>query len=190
MWKEWSLFWFFFALGMSGCSIVPKDSDHGRVETDSSFIFSDHDWILRGRLAVKNNNVAESVRMKWQHGFDSERLVLYGPLGRQLVVVLLMGKSIVIDYGAGNKITLQDVAQSVDFGLGFEIPILAFRHWVLGLPAPNQQFVYAPEGFKQQGWHISISKMNKVEKYNLPKKIQFSHEAVRLKLLVDQWQLR
>ncbi len=188
--KEWTLLWFFWVLGVSGCSIAPKVSDHGGIDLDSSFIFSEHDWVFRGRLAVKNNGVAESVRIKWQHDSGGERLVLYGPLGRQLVVVLLMGESIVVDYGAGNKITQQDIAQGVDFGLGFEVPILAFRYWVLGLPAPNQQFVDTPEGFKQQGWHVLISKMNKVEMYNLPKKIQFSHEAVRLKLLVDQWQLR
>ena len=117
--KEWALLWFFWVLGVSGCSIAPKVSDHGGIDLDSSFIFSEHDWVFRGRLAVKNNNVAESARIKWQHDSDGERLVLYGPLGRQLVVVLLMGESIVVDYGAGNKITLQDIAQGVDFGLGF-----------------------------------------------------------------------
>jgi outer membrane biogenesis lipoprotein LolB len=46
-----------------------------------------------------------------------------------------------------------------------------------------------PEGFIQQGWRVFISKVVKVEQYSLPKKVQLSYGDVKLKLLVDQWQL-
>ncbi|HHZ71432.1 MAG TPA: outer membrane lipoprotein LolB [Methylococcaceae bacterium] len=187
--KGWVLLWGLLVIGGSGCSITPEISDQEGLESASSLILNDHAWSLRGRLAIVKNNAAESVRIKWQHWPDSEKLAVYGPLGRQLVVIVLEGRSVVIDYGADNKRILQDVTKGVDFGLGFEVPILAFRYWLLGLPAPGNQFVYVPEGFIQQGWRVFISKVVKVEQYSLPKKVQLSYGDVKLKLLVDQWQL-
>ncbi|MBT5437140.1 MAG: hypothetical protein HOK93_06175, partial [Methylococcales bacterium] len=114
--KGWVLFWVFLAIGASGCSVAPKISDQGGLESASGLILNDHVWSLQGRLAVVKNNAAESVRIKWQHWPDREKLVVYGPLGRQLVVIVLEGRSVVVDYGADNKIILQDVTRGVDFG--------------------------------------------------------------------------
>ena len=187
--KGWVLFWVFLAIGASGCSVAPKISDQGGLESASGLILNDHVWSLQGRLAVVKNNAAESVRIKWQHWPGREKLVVYGPLGRQLVVIVLEGRNVVVDYGADNKIILQDVTRGVDFGLGFEVPMLAFRYWILGLPAPDNQFIYVPEGFIQNGWRVFFARIVKVQRYSLPKKVQLSYGDVKLKLLVDQWQL-
>ena len=150
MQKGWVLFWVFLAIGVSGCSVAPKISDQGGLESASGLILNDHVWSLQGRLAVIKNNAAESVRIKWQHWPSREKLVVYGPLGRQLVVIVLEGGSVVVDYGADNKIMLQDVTQGVDFGLGFEVPILAFSKISTTYPS----IIAAGFGFWYFSYHI------------------------------------
>ncbi len=46
---------------------------------------------------------------------------------------------------------MSSLTEGLDLGLGFDVPIVAFRYWVLGLPAPGSQFVYEPDGFIQRG---------------------------------------
>jgi outer membrane lipoprotein LolB len=189
--KAWVLLWGGLVLVASGCAVVPKSTEHAQLELTQALVLKEYAWSLSGRLALKRNHVAESVRIKWQHKSSpsSERLAVYGPLGRQWVVIKLVGDSVVVDYGTGREKTVSSLTEGLDLGLGFDVPIVAFRYWVLGLPAPGSQFVYEPDGFIQRGWRILFSKITRVDQYRLPKKIQMSYGDIKLKLLVDQWQL-
>lgn len=189
--KAWVLLCGGLAIVASGCAVVPESTGHEQLELAQALVLKERAWSLSGRLALKRNNVAESVRIKWQHNSSpsSERLAVYGPLGRQWVVINLVGDSVVVDYGTGREKTVSSLTEGLDLGLGFDVPIVAFRYWVLGLPAPGSQFVYAQDGFIQHGWRILFSKITRVDQYGLPKKIQMSYGDIKLKLLVDQWQL-
>lgn len=187
----WVLFWSGLAIVASGCAVAPKSTEHERLELAQALVLKERTWSLSGRLALKRKNIAESVRIKWQHNgsLSNEQLSVYGPLGQQWAVITLVGDGVVVDYGAGRQKTVSSLTEGLDLGLGFDVPVVAFRYWVLGLPAPGSQFVYERDGFIQHDWRVVFSKITRVGQYGLPKKIQISHGDIKLKLLVDQWRL-
>ncbi len=116
----WVLFWSGLAIVASGCAVAPKSTEHERLELAQALVLKERTWSLSGRLALKRKNIAESVRIKWQHNgsLSNEQLSVYGPLGQQWAVITLVGDGVVVDYGAGRQKPCQVLPKGLIWGWG------------------------------------------------------------------------
>ena len=80
-------------------------------------------------------------------------------------------------------------AQFVRQQLGVFVPVRSLRSWVVGLPEPKSSFIKTNNGFKQAEWMIEYDQMQKINDYLLPHKITVTNPKVKLKLIIDQWDL-
>ncbi len=80
--------------------------------------------------------------------------------------------------------------------LGFDPPLSSLRYWILGVPDPTQpateeldQRQQRLQGLTQAGWHIDYTLYVAVGGESLPARLTLQRDTVRVRLLVDDWQL-
>ncbi len=177
------------SLLLTGCSLFPTEPTIPYSKTASLPLYKLNNWTLDGRLSISNSQDSWNANMDWQHTADNEQIKLSGPLGQGATVIRLTQDNVTIDKGDGKPQTSNQPQQFINQQLGMFVPVASLRYWVIGLPEPNIDFVETPTGFKQAGWLIDYKQMQTVKTNTVPYKIHITNEQVKLKLIIDDWQL-
>lgn len=146
-------------------------------------------WSFEGRLALKGVKEAWQANIAWHHVINEESVKLSGPLGQGATLIHLAGDLVSIDRGDGKTSSSSHSEEFVRQQLGVFVPVRSLRYWVVGLPEPKSSFIKTNNGFKQAEWMIEYDQMQKINDYLLPHKITVTNPKVKLKLIIDQWDL-
>ena len=79
--------------------------------------------------------------------------------------------------------------------LGFEPPLSSLRFWVLGAidPGSGAQQSFDPQQrlarLQQGGWQVDYAEYVLVQQQWLPRRLTVTRGALRLRIVVDAWQL-
>ena len=176
-------------LMLSSCSIVPKEPEVQYSKLASEHLYKLESWSFEGRLALTGKNDSWSANINWEHKPNDEKIKLSGPLGQGATVIQLTSDLVTIDRGDGQAQSSIQPEQFINQQLGMFVPVHSLRYWVLGLPEPTSAFVETATGFKQAGWFIDYKQMQPVHDHSMPHKITVTNEQVKLKLIIDQWNL-
>ena len=78
--------------------------------------------------------------------------------------------------------------------LGFDAPLASLRYWVLGVPDPAQPASESLDAAQQRlsaltqdGWRVDYQSYVDSAGGPLPSKLTLQRDAVRVRLLVDDW---
>jgi len=148
---------------------------------------------LNGRVAVAAQGQGFSASLRYQQEPRRSNLALDGPLGIGGLRVDLEGEDITIATSRGEKLDGEAARGELERRLGFALPLMELRWWLLGLPAPGEATVNQDAGtgeirdFTQNGWHVSINSRAAGLGFALPQRLTAEREGARLKLLVEQW---
>ena len=123
------------------------------------------------------------------HGFGGDELKLSGPLGQGVIKLRLTKDLVILERGGGKIISSNNFEDFINHQMGMFVPVQSFRYWVVGLPEPSSQFIEIIDGFKQAGWLVEFGQMQRVSDYMMPRKVTVTNEHVKLKLMIDQWDL-
>jgi outer membrane lipoprotein LolB len=178
------------ALVLSACGILPMYSPNGALsKAPRQPLYGLKKWRLDGRLAIITPNDSWSAGIVWNHLPDSENIKLSGPLGQGAVAVKMTATEVKIDRGNGN-IQISDQPETfINQQLGLYVPLPSLRYWAVGLPEPGLDFQETPDGFVQAGWLVAYLDMQPTNFGQMPQKMAVSNEHVKLKLVIDQWDL-
>jgi outer membrane lipoprotein LolB len=152
-------------------------------------------WSLRGRMALAAQGKGWSARLTWQQQGDDFDMRLSGPLGWG--GFRLSGDRAHVNLtGEGKSYDFQEAPERViQREFGYDIPVSGLRYWMLGINAPDEPFTYQlnpwgqPQQLQQSGWTIDYAEYSAGDGAGLPKRLTMSRPGVRIKLLVDDWQL-
>ena len=144
---------------------------------------------MEGRLAISAPKDSWSANIEWQHQPGLEKIKLSGPLGQGAVLIELAGESVKIDRGGGNVQTSNQPKQFINHQLGMYVPLQSLRFWAIGLPESGHNYQKTADGFVQDGWLVAYKEMRKLGNETMPYKLAVSDARVKLKLIVDQWDL-
>lgn len=154
----------------------------------------DH-FTLRGRLGASNGQKSFSSALRWkQQGMNAD-LALSGPLGFGSARIQLAGGQVTITSGDGEHLAGTAAYQWLTTQLGFEPPLQSLRYWVLGVNNPLQNATPSLDAqqrlsqLQQGGWRIAYDEYLPVAGQWLPRRLTLSRAALRLKLVIDAWQL-
>jgi outer membrane lipoprotein LolB len=152
------------------------------------------DFQLNGRLAVATGSDGFSAGLDWKQQAGDSQLQLRAPLG------LSAGS---IDYNAGTltvhtaqaQLTGDAAAAELEREFGMEPPLASFHYWLLGVSDPasaadehlddQQRLTH----LLQNGWHIDYGDYVESSGRWLPGKITLQSGTVRIKLVVNHWQV-
>lgn len=176
-------------LVLSACASVPPVPSGSYSKTAREHLYDMQEWHLEGRLAITAPKDSWSASIEWSHLPDSEKIKLSGPLGQGAVLIELSGDVVKIDRGGGNVQTSTQPEQFINQQLGMFVPLQSLRFWAVGLPKTGQTFQETADGFVQAGWLIAYKEMQTSGVETMPHKMAVSDGQVKLKLIIDQWDL-
>lgn len=174
---------------MAGCDLIRTEDVKAYSRANLSYLYSQKKWLFEGRMVLISQQDSWSAQMIWNHDADLEKVKLVGPLGQGGLVISLAKGKVRIDKGSGNVFESNEPAELVARETGIIIPIESLRYWVLGLPDPLQSFHDTDGGFVQLGWLCEFKQIITSNLGLVPKKILISNDKVRMKLIVDKWDM-
>ncbi len=178
-----------FLVYLSACTSVPTVPAGKYSITGKEHLYDVKVWQLDGRIAINAPKDSWSAQIEWHHSPSEEKLKLSGPLGQGGVAVNLAGETVSIDRGNGRVQTSNDPEQFINQQLGIVVPLRSLRYWAIGVPEPDLDFQTTADGFFQSGWLIDYKEMVAAGNEVLPQKLTVTNRHVKLKLVVDQWNL-
>ena len=151
---------------------------------------------LKGRVAVAAGREGFNASLRWSQQGERSQLTFEGPLGAGAVQVSASGKELDVVTARGEHLDSAAAHAELAARLGFDPPLPSLRYWVLGVPDPShpateeldkeQQHL---EHLTQAGWHIDYGLYIAVEGESLPARLTLTRDAVRVRLLVEDWDL-
>ena len=179
--------------GLSGCATFFGAGQTPRLTQFQEKLYAVKNWTLDGRIAVKAGQEGWNANLFWEHDVGQDRLRIYGPFSQGAVSIILQGHMVYINEGNGIVTSSHDPDDLLQKRLGFSVPLSSLRFWVLGLPAPDNQYRAELDdkgglkGFEQQAWVLGYESFENVDNFVMPKKMTIQGNQVRLRLVVDQW---
>lgn len=149
---------------------------------------------MEGRIGVKAKANAWHAQIIWNHEKRQDRLQIVGPLNQGMVSIVMRADLIYINDGNNKEVLSRKPEQSLHDHLGFSVPIHSMKYWVMGLhdPAYEYEAISHNEGdvmFQQLGWKVLSSQYHDKKGYQCPGRLEIQGKDVKLKLIIDQWQL-
>ncbi len=153
------------------------------------------DWCMTGRSAAKYAESGWQAGVHWCQSGNRTTLELSGPM--RLGTVLLsyrLGELWIRESTDHLSITHQP-QRLLRERLGFSVPLHALTFWLMGEAGPGAIDYQERDSngrmslFRQHDWLVKYDNYSLVNGYQLPGKIKLTKDAVRLKIVVDEWQL-
>ncbi len=184
-------------LWLAGChTLTPAPSASAPWDLRRPQLQAQEHFVLKGRVAVATGGTGFNANLRWTQDADNARLTLEGPLGVGGVQVNSSGGALEVVNSHGERIDNDAARAELRARLGFDIPLASLRYWILGVPAPNspaEESLDQPrqrlDSLVQDGWHIGYTGYVEVHGHTLPARLILEREAVRVRLVVDDWQL-
>lgn len=171
-------------MGCSQAVLQAPDEGFWQIEDSVSVL---RVWSLSGRIAVATEEESVSASINWIHRVGMDVIELSGPLGQGRVKLTVTGESILVD--DGERSYRDNVDLVLSHYLKTTVPVSALSYWLVARVAPTGDFTRLPQGFEQFGWQVSYRQMQQVEGYRLPKRMRVEKAGIKLKLIVDEWEI-
>jgi outer membrane lipoprotein LolB len=150
---------------------------------------------LTGRVAVASGREGFNASLRWSQAGPRSQLRLEGPLGAGAVQVSAADDVLEIVTSRGERLDSAAAHAELAARLGFDPPLPSLRYWVLGVPDPERpaqeeldERQHRLKGLTQDGWHIDYPLYVAVGAEMLPARLTLKRDAVRVRLIVDDWQ--
>jgi outer membrane lipoprotein LolB len=150
---------------------------------------------LEGRVAVAVGKQGFNAGLRWTQSAALTRLALTGPLGAGGVEVTADGGELSVVTPSGKRLGSADARAELEDKLGFEPPLASLRYWVLGVPDPAAPAAVQLDPqqrlteLTQEGWQIDYTSYMPVGAEWLPRLLTLQRAEVRVRMVVDGWQL-
>jgi outer membrane lipoprotein LolB len=151
---------------------------------------------LKGRVALSASGSGFNANLRWSQEQARSQIALEGPLGVGGMQIIANGTDLDVVMPHGERISNQAARAELTARLGFDVPIERLRYWVLGVPDPAQPAEEAVDAsgqrltsLVQDGWHIDYDEYTSASGQTLPARLTLQREAVRVRLLIEDWRL-
>jgi len=150
---------------------------------------------LNGRVAVAVDKQGFNAGLRWSQSGAVTHLALTGPLGAGGVEVTADGDSLSVVTSSGKRLSDSQARSELEDKLGFEPPLRSLRYWVLGVPDPGGPASVQLDSqqrlteLSQDGWRIDYTAYMPVGAEWLPRLMTLQRRGVRVRMVVDGWQL-
>ncbi len=172
---------------LCGCVTQPATKPRSAINNIAMM----RDWSAQGRMGIVGIAQSGSGRFIWQQHGDVSQVNLHGPLGAGAVSVTL-SDVLHLTLSNGVHYDADDALRELEARLGAAVPVKQLSYWLRGIPAPGE-FAWNNDGNKvlqQDGWRVEYSDSMQIDQLVLPRKITATHDQVRIRVVIEEWQLR
>ena len=181
---------------LAGCRTLPPAPPPGTSwEVRRPQLQSLEHFALRGRIAVAAGGEGFNAGLRWTQEGSRSEVTLQGPLGVGGAQLTASGDDLTVVTARGERIESAAAHAELAARLGFDPPLSSLRYWVLGVPDPAQPAEESLDpaqqrlaALTQEGWHVQYQSYSSANGEALPARMTLERDAVRVRLLVDDWQ--
>ena len=181
---------------LAGCRTLPPAPPAGESwELRRPQLQSLEHFALRGRVAVAAGGEGFNASLRWTQEGNRSQVTLGGPLGVGGAKLTASGDDLTVITARGERIESEAAHAELAARLGFDPPLSSLRYWVLGVPNPGQPASESLDPAQQRlaaltqaGWHVEYQSYTSANGEALPARMTLQRDAVRVRLLVDDWQ--
>lgn len=152
---------------------------------------------LGGRINLRVQQESFPGRVRWQHAPSFDELWFYSPIGTAVAHLRQDQDGAVLVTSEGREYRARALHQLALDVLGWDLPIEAMPYWVRGLAWPQASEADVqrdgqgrPGTLNQAGWQVSFLAWDGAGVQGLPSKLDLTGERLRMRLVIDRWQLR
>lgn len=178
---------------LGACARLPAPAPLTPADDARAAAFTD--WRIAARLAVQRDDKGFSGDLDWRQAGTAFELRLMAPLNGGTFALAGDSGAVSLTTPKGERYAARDAETLMQQHLGWSIPLAGTRWWVRGLAAPGSgtaSEVRDSAGrltdFAQDGWRISILDYVVQDGMSLPKRLFLSHDTLKVRLAVKQWQ--
>lgn len=179
---------------LAGCANLPPGKPAAPWLERRNQLQAIESYTLSGKIAVASAGQGFNAGMDWTAKGSTASILLRSPLGSAISRVTFDGQQLQLSSGdtqwSGDEATTRITEQ-----IGFVPPVASLRYWLLGSPDPSgpaQETVDDAQrlsGLSQFGWQLSYTDYVEWQGQWLPRRINAQRDAVRLRLLINHWQM-
>lgn len=152
---------------------------------------------LGGRINLRVQQESFPGRVRWQHEPPLDELWFYSPIGTAVAHLRQDENGALLVTSDGREYRAKALRQLALDVLGWDLPIEAMPYWVRGLPWPKsteadiqRDAQGRPGTLNQAGWQVSYLTWDGAGVPGLPSKLDLTGERLRMRLVVERWQVR
>lgn len=154
-------------------------------------------WQALGQFAFedKQSQQGVSARLVWQQHVPHTNLQVFGPLGLWHASLSDDTGQAVLAISDGRIFQADSFEALMRDHLTWYLPVTSLQYWLFALPQPNQPVHVERDGagavvsLQQAGWRITYCQYQTVNGLLLPKRLRLEQGAIRLTVVIQQWQL-
>ena len=149
---------------------------------------------IAGRISVRHGTEGFSGNLSWRHISDTDEFVILTPLGQGVARIIKNATGVSLEMPDQAIVRAPDAESLTQSTLGFALPLSGLPHWVQAQPIGSAaQLRHNPQGtldkLSEQDWQIDYLAYRAVGGLQLPGKVFMENADVRLRLIVDEWQV-
>lgn len=175
-------------LALAGCAVAPPPSGPPLDEAARRAALAGlRRFRLSGRLAVAAGAEGFNASVDWLQQGDDLELQLRAPLGFGSARLESRAGRWRFTTSQGLRHEGESAREALQRQLGFDLPLEALRYWVLALDLPaDLQAGLAGWRSEVEGWSETVLGRDRLR---MPRRLTVQREGLRLRLLVEDWQL-
>jgi outer membrane lipoprotein LolB len=189
------------ALLAAGCSIAPPreppDADAGELWLQRTQQLGHlAGWTFSGRAALSGDEVpSRTVRIHWRQENGAFDIAFQSLLGQRVAELSGDAGGVTLRMPGEEPVVAAGSRELLGAALGWSAPVESLRYWVLGLPDPAARGDpdLDPWGravrLRQDGWLVEFAQYVGVGALELPRRLTVTHPGLRIRLVIDQWDL-
>ena len=190
---------------LSGCAAFFKPSEYppltqeqqSALQQRHQAVASINAWSFRGRLSLTTEKEAWTGKVRWQQTADEFRIHFDSPTGQGAMQLMSNPQfGVEMRVANGGVYYADDAATLLYNHTGWRLPVAALRMWLLGLPQGRDeisQLLFDAQGLlqnlQQYRWHVQYLSYQSVDGYSLPRKILLQNEQIKIRMVIDHWEL-
>jgi len=154
------------------------------------------DWQVQGRIAIAHQGQGTNARFKWHQFSHWYQIQFLTPLGSQAAVLTGAPQQVIWETAQGDYQLAASAEQILSEVANLNMPVSSLRYWIKGLADPNLPLNHYQlnalgylSGLTQQDWQIQYPNYRQYGALQLPQKITISRADLKLKLMLQHWQL-
>jgi outer membrane lipoprotein LolB len=172
---------------------VPADAGVWKAHQEA--VSALHDWQAYGRIAVRTDEDGWSAGFDWKQTGDDYLIRLRGPFGQGAMELEGNTHGVWLKRAGRPAVFSIHPERLLEQESGWRLPITGLEYWLRGLPdqGSDAQPQLDADGrlasLQQSGWQIDYRRYQDVGQYTLPTRLELQRDGLRVKVLVDNWEL-
>lgn len=152
-------------------------------------------WQVHGRIAVRAGNEGWSAGFDWQQADKDYRIQLRGPFGQGALELKGGARGVWLTRAGQPAVFATDPEILLQQQSGWSLPVTGLAHWLRGVPDNKGNAISQRDvagrliSLQQRGWQIDYAEYQRYGVYDLPTRLVLQRDKLRVKVLIDRWEL-